>query len=408
MMFLQYLGLGAWVVPLTRYLQAPPGIGGLGFAPTQTGLVYMTLALGALVAPFFLGLLADRWFAAEKVYAVSHLVMAAALVGAGWWCETHSGLAADPARAIGPLVGLMLVYAIGCQITLTLANVISFRNLQDRDGSFGYIRLVGTFGWIVGSVFVGWAMNPLSAEPLYIAAIPSVLLAGFARTLPHTPPRGYGRPVREVLGLPALKMFRDRSFVAFAIVLFVGSLMNQFYVLFAPGYLDALGVRVNLGTLGSWGPEVILTTAQWCEMACMAATPWLLHRLGLKRLMVLGVAGWVLRGGLMYWGSIPWMLAVALPMHGWSFAFFNMMGTLFMDREAPAHLRAGTQALATFLSSGPAVILGNLVAGLVVEAHRSDGITDWSSVWLVPFLGASGALVLFATLFREPPERGIG
>jgi len=402
MMFLQFFGLGAWVVPLTRYLQAGPSLGGLGFTPTQTGLVYMTLAVGALIAPFILGLLADRWFAAEKVFRACHLLMVVAIAGAGWWCETHSGLAADPARTVGPLVGFMLVYAMGCQITLTLANVMSFRNLVNRDGTFGYVRLVGTFGWIVGGVFVGWAMNPLSAAPLYVAAITSMLLAGYSCVLPHTPPRGYGRPIREVLGLPAIMMFRNRSFLIFAVVMVIGSFLNQFYVLFVPAYLDALGARVNLGLLGGWGPEVILTLAQWCEIGCMAATPWLVHRLGLKRLMMLGVAGWVVRGGLLYLGNMSWIVAVALPMHGWSYAFFNMLGTLFVDREAPAHLRAGAQALATFLSSGPAVILGNLVAGSVVEANRIDGVTNWSPVWLVPFAGAGVALLLFATLFRDP------
>jgi hypothetical protein len=213
--------------------------------------------------------------------------------------------------------------------------------------------------------------------------------------------------VREVLGLPAIKMFRDRAFVAFAAVMFVGSMMNQFYVLFAPGYLDALGVRVNLGALGSWGPEVILTLGQWCEMACMAATPWLLRRLGLKWLMVLGAGGWVLRGGLLYLGSVPWIVAVALPMHGWSYAFFSMLGALFVDREAPAHLRAGTQALVTFLTSGPAVIVGNALAGMVVEANRASGVTDWPAVWTVPLVGALVALAAFVTLFREPsPPRG--
>lgn len=406
MMFMQFFGLGAWVVPLTRYLQMTPAAGGMGFAPTQVGIVYMTLAVGALVAPFVLGLLADRWFAAERVISVSHLGMAAALGAAGWWCTIHSGVTANPDTAFGPLTGFMLLYAMGCQVTLTLVNVISFRNLRDSYGTFGYVRLVGTFGWIVGSVFVGWVMNPLSAEPLYVAAATSVLMAGFARTLPHTPPKGYGRPVREVLGLPALKMFGDRAFVAFAAVTFLGSMMNQFYVLFAPGYLDALGVHVDLGPLGHWGPEVILTLAQWCEIGCMAATPWMLRWLGLKWVMVLGAAGWVLRSGLLYLGNVPWIVAVALPMHGWSFAFFSMLGALFVDREAPAHLRAGTQALLTFLSSGPAVIIGNLLAGRVVEAHRTAEITDWAAVWFVPLIGAVVALLIFVTLFREPSSEG--
>src|SRR5207249_2131624 len=190
----------------------------LAFTPTEVGFVYMTLAVGGMVAPFVVGLLADRWFAAEKVVAWSHAVMAAVLAAAGVWCHAHSGPAADPAAAVGPLVALMLLYAVGCQITLTLTNVIGFRNLAG-DGTFSYVRLVGTFGWVVGGVVVGWALNPVSAQPLALAAVASAVMALFSLTLPHTPPKGYGRPVREVLGLPAVKMLRDRAVVVFAVVL---------------------------------------------------------------------------------------------------------------------------------------------------------------------------------------------
>ncbi len=404
MMFLQYFGLGAWIVPLTRYLPAAPEHGGLALTPTEVGLVYMTLAVGGLVAPFVVGLLADRWFAAEKVIAGSHVVMAGMLAAAGWWCHIHSGSAADPSAAIGPLAGLMLVYSIGCQITLTLTNVISFRNLHDSEGSFGYVRLVGTFGWVVGGMVVGWVLNPMSAEPLFLASVGSVVLAGFALTLPHTPPKGYGRPVREVLGLPAVKMLRDPAIIVFALVLFLGNMLNQFYVLFTAPYLQDLGVHVDLGPLGSWGPVVIMTLAQWCEIACMAASPFLVRRLGLKRLMVIGVLGWVLRNGLLYWGNVPLLVAVGLPMHGWSYAFFSMLGAMFVDREAPEHLRAGTQALVTFLSSGPAVILGNYLASRVVQMNRVGEVTNWDAVWIIPFVGYLVGFVFFVALFREPPS----
>ena len=405
MMFLQYIGLGGWIVPLTRYLPAAPAQGGLAFSPTEVGYVYMTLAVGGLVAPFVVGLLADRWFAAEKVIGWSHLAMALLIGLAGWWCDRHNGEAADPAAAVGPLVVIMLLYSIGCQISLTLTNVISFRNLPDADSSFGYVRLVGTFGWVVGGVIVGWGLTPLSSQPLYFASGASLVMVVFSLWLPHTPPKGYGRPVSEVLGLPALQMMRDRSIVVFAAILFLGNLLNQFYILFAARYLAKHGVRVNLGSFGQWGPEVIMTLAQWCEMACMAMTPLLVKHLGLKRLMVLGLTGWVVRNALFYSDNVSWVVAVAIPMHGWSYAFFGMLGALFLDREAPAHLRAGTQSLVTFFASGPAVMAGYYFAARVVEAHSQDGETDWPAVWLIPFVGYIVALVVFAALFREPPER---
>jgi nucleoside transporter len=405
MMFLQYFGLGAWVVPLTRYLQTLPVNGGLGFSPPQVALIYTTFAAGAFIAPLVVGLLADRWFASEKVIAGTHVVMAALMGAAAWWCDAHDGKDSAPRDAVGPLFTLLLGYAIGCQITLTLTNVISFRNLDDRKGVFWYVRLVGTFGWIVAGVVVGWVLRPVSAQPLYLSAAASAFLAVFALWLPHTPPKGYGRPIREVLGLPAVRLFRDRSFVVFAFVGFLGSMMNQFYTLFTSRYLYDLGVHADLGPLGRWSPELIMTLAQWCEMSCMAATPFLLGRLGLKRLMVIGAAGWLLRNAVLYAGGVPWVVAVALPMHGWSYAFFTLLGAHFVDREAPPHLRAGAQALVTFLSSGPAILTGNYLAGQVVAAHRVGAVTDWPAVWVVPLVGYVVGLVVFAALFKEPPAK---
>lgn len=409
MMFLQYFGLSAMIVPLTRYLQTPAPAGGLGFAPTHVGYIYMTFAVGAIIAPMVVGLLADRWFAGEKVMATTHALMAALMGAAGWWCDTYDGTNADPADAVAPLFGLMLGYAIGTQITLTLTNVISFRNLADGgDGVFWYVRLTGTFGWIVAGFVVGWGMNPISPQPLYVAAVTSAVLAAFAFALPHTPPKGHNRPIREVIGLPAIKMFRDRSFVVFACVLLLCNMMNQFYGLFVSPYLHDLGVKVDLGNWGTVEPEVIMTLAQWCEIGCMAATPFLLRRLGLKRLMVLGVAGLVLRNALLYIANVPFVVAIALPMHGWGYAFYGMLGAYFVDREAPAHLRAGAQSLVTFLGSGPAVLVGNFLASNTVRMNRTGAVTDWHAVWIVPLVGYVVAFVVFVTLFKEPPsEQGV-
>lgn len=405
MMFLQYFGLSAMIVPLTRYLQTPVSEGGLAFSPTQVGYIYMTFAIGAVVSPLIVGLLADRWFAMEKVIAVTHTLMAVLLGAAGRWCETSDGI--DQADRVGPLFVLVLGYALGTQITLTLTTVISFRNLPAAggDGTFWYVRLVGTFGWIVAGVVVGWALNPISPQPLYLAAITSAVLAAFALALPHTPPKGYGRPIKEVIGLPAIKMFRDRSFVVFAGVLFVCNMMNQFYSLFVSPYLNDLGVKLDLGRAGRLAPEVIMTLAQWCEIGCMAATPWLLRRLGLKQLMLLGLTGLMLRNALLYSANVPGIVAVALPMHGWGYAFYSMLGAYFVDREAPQHLRAGAQSLVTFLGSGPAVLAGNYLASQVVELNRASGVTDWFAVWIVPLVGYVTALLVFLALFREPPER---
>ncbi len=406
MMFLQYFGLSAMIVPLTRYLQTSPAEGGLGFLPRQVGYVYATFAVGAIVAPMVVGLLADRWFAAEKVIAWAHAVMAGLMGAAGWWCDHYDGNRADPADAVGPLFTLVLGYAVGMQITLTLSTVISFRNLTGSGGAFWYVRLTGTFGWIVAGFVVGWLLNPISPQPMYLAAFTSAALACFALWLPHTPPKGYGRPIAEVLGLPAVKMLRDRSFIVFAAVLFLCNMMNQFYSLFVSPYLKDLGIQVDLGNWGRLAPEVIMTLAQWCEISCMAATPWLLRRFTLKQIMLFGLAGLFLRNAMLYSASVPGVVAVGLPMHGWGYAFYAMIGAYFVDREAPQHLRAGAQSLVTFLGSGPAILAGNFLASNTVQAYRTGNHTNWHGVWFIPLVGYILAVIVFAVLFREPPTNG--
>ena len=396
MMFLQYFTLGAWVVTLAKYLGSTAESGGLAFSPIQAAGIYSTFAIGGLVAPLFTGLLADRFVAAERFLSVLHILMAGLMTAAGWWCQTHQGPNANPAIAYWPLFGIMLAYSIACMASLTLTNVIGFRNLANPKAKFGQIRLVGTFGWIVSGLILAVWFDAISAGPLYLAAGASVVLAAYSLTLPHTPPKGHGRPLAEVVGLPAIKLLRDPAFVVFAIVAFACNALNQFYAVFSNPYVTQLGVDY---------PEAVLTLGQWCEMACMAIVPFLLYRFGLKFVMTLGLIGWVVRNGLLWWGNVPLVVAVAIPMHGLSFAFFGMVGSIFVDREAPPHLRAGAQALVMIVTNGPALLLGNTIAGNLVTKHTSNGITDWSAVWLVSAIGYAAALIVFVLFFRAPPEK---
>ena len=396
MMFLQYFTLGAWIVTLVKYLGSSSELGGLSFSPTQSAGIYSAFAIGGLVAPLFTGLLADRFVAAEQFLAVLHLIMAGLMAVAGYWCQLHEGPNANPSLAYWPLFGIMLAYCIACMASLTLTNVLGFRNLLNPKAKFGQIRLVGTFGWIVAGLILSVSFNAISAGPQYFAACSSLVFATYALTLPHTPPKGHGLPFSEVFGLAAIKLFRDPAFVVFAIVAFACNAMNQFYAVFSNPYVTQLGVP---------RPEAVLTLGQWCEMGCMALAPFLLHRFGLKFVMALGLIGWVLRNGLLWWGNVPLVIAVAIPMHGLSFAFFGMVGSIFVDREAPPHLRAGAQALVMIVTNGPALLLGNTIAGKMVAANTIDAVTDWTSFWLVSVIGYMAALAVFVVFFREPPEQ---
>jgi nucleoside transporter len=401
MMFLHYFVMGAWIVTLTTFLLAPPGVG-LNFTPGQVGWIYSTLAVGGFVGPLLVGLLADRWFAAERVMSGLSLISAALLFAAGWWCEGRARVVAGAAdaraaadAAFGPLFGIMLAYAVCLLITSTLANVLALRNLRDPNQSFGGVRMWGTMGWIAAGFAVGPLMLPPSAKPLYLAAAAVLALGLYALTLPHTPPKGRASPIAEVIGLPALTLFGTFSFCVYAACLFVVTVMQQWYGVYGPPYLYDVHVR----PAASW-----MTIAQVVEVCCLLLIPTLRDRIGLKGLMMLGLLAWVVRNAAFVWGGWWVVVLVGLPLHGASYTFFTIVGSLYIDRLAPPHLRAGAQGLIVLISLGPGMMLGNWLASKTVEHYRAGGATDWPAVWLVPLVGCAAALALFALLFRAPDE----
>jgi nucleoside transporter len=388
MMFLQYFGLGAWIVPFARYLAADPANGGLGFAPPDVGLIYATLPIAAMTAPFIIGSLADRYFAAEKLLGVLQLGIAGFSFAAARACLSGG----DPR---GPIFAAMLGYSFLYMPTQTLTTVIALRNLENPARSFGLVRLVGTFGWIVSGGVIAWLLDPVSPQPLYLTAGTALVQALLSFTLPHTPPQVSGKRLIDRLGLTALAMFRDRAFVAFAVAALAGNMMNQFYTLLALRHVAGLGVPF---------PEAVLTFGQWIEMACMAGAPSLVRRFGLKPVMIAGLAGWVVRNVVLASGSVELIVLVALPLHGSSYVFFTIVGTLFVDREAPPAMRASAQALVTFLTSGPAVLAGYAVAGATAARFGAD----WASVWAVPAVGCALGTLFFAIFFKDPTARREG
>jgi nucleoside transporter len=421
MMFLYFFSIGSWAVTLSTYLMSAPTRGGLAFSTTEVGWVYSTFAFGGMIAPVFVGLLADRLFRAERVLGVCGLLCAVCLFAAGRWCESRfpatdaayrAALAADTpagridddptlrrtaAETFRPVFALMLVYCTAMQIGLTLTTVIAFRNLPDAHRAFSRVRLVGTLGWIAAGYTLGQLLAPVSADCLDLASGSSALLGVYAFTLPATPPRSAGGSLAAVFGLPALRLFRDRSFGVFVAVAFATTAMNQFYAVFTHRLLTDHGVP---------RPELVMTLGQVVEAGCMFLIPLLDPRRWLKLLMTLGLAGWVARAGAMVSGTDWLIVGLAVPMHGWSYAFFAIVAATYLDREAPPQLRASAQGILTFVQGGLGVWVGNLVAGRVVDAHRDGPAIDWPTVWQIPLVVCTAALVVFALFFRPPPERG--
>ena len=385
LMFLQYFVWGAWSVTMGTWLGQT-----LGFSGEQIGLAAGTTALAAMISPFFVGMVADRFLATEHILSALHLLGGLIL----WYASTMS--------AFGPFYVVLLAYALCFMPTLALSNSLSFHQMTDPAREFPSIRVLGTIGWIVAGLFIGTLGLEATAVPMRIAAGGSVLLGLFCLALPHTPPKGGDRAtLSDVLGFDALKLLRERSFAVFMIGSFLICIPLQFYYAFANPFLNEIAVTNAAGKM---------TLGQMSEIGFMLVMPWCFRRLGVKYMLLVGMAAWTARYVLFAYGNngpLVWMLYSGILLHGICYDFFFVTGQIYVDRQAPPEVRAAAQGLIAFVTLGVGMFIGSWVSGRVVDAFVLGGGAGhaWDRIWMVPAAGAAAVLVLFALFFRAEDQR---
>ncbi len=425
MMFLQYFVWGAWFVTLSTYLSTTHDAAGARFFNDKfIGFAFGTAAIAAMIAPFFVGMVADRFFSTERILFVLHIAGAFIL----YWL---SGIVAPRVLYIG-----MIAYFLTYMPTLALTNSISFHHLDDPARQFPGIRVAGTIGWIVAGLLVGSLfmsgtslfhpqqvgfrlVHPFgiqktlelgdqladnlkieaTAIPMQIAAVGQMLLGLFCLILPHTPPaRRESQSARDVLGLDALALMKQWPFFVFVVGSFLICIPLQFYYTFTNQFLNEIHVA-NAAAKQSYG--------QMSEIVFMVLMPLFFARFGVKWMLLIGMAAWAIRYVLFAYGDAGpavWMLYIGILLHGICYDFFFVTGQIYVDNKAPGHVRAAAQGFIAFVTLGLGLFVGSIVSGSVVDHFAIQGTTNqhnWQAIWLVPAAMAAVVMVLFALLFHD-------
>lgn len=384
MNFLEFAVWGAWFVVLGNYLNS------MQFSRKDIGRIYATMSLGAVISPMFVGAIADRYFASEQLMGILHLVGAALL----YWMATI--------KTVRPFYWAALAYALVYAPTIALSGSVTFANVPDGGRDFPTIRVLGTIGWIAAGLALRFMLKPGQAvnnRPLLLAAGLSLALGIYSFFLPHTPPRGEG----EIPFLKAFGLLGEFSFAVFFGVSFFITLALAFYYSWTALFLES-DAKVKPENVGP-----VMTIGQWMEIIFLLLLPWFLEKLGMKWVLVIGMAAWGLRYAI-FAARAPFpILLVGLALHGICYDFFFAAGFIYVDATAPADIKASGQALFAVLTYGLGMWLGTEASGWLNQWATTDVAdpqtgaivkkTDWTKFWMIPCVGVIICLIAFVALF---------
>ena len=383
MMFLTYLIWGSWYMTIGTYLTAT-----LKFTGTQAGAVFGTTALASMISPLIVGLIADRYFATERVLSTLFFLGAVVL----WLIPQASSFTA--------VYSLLLLYGLIFFPAVPLTNSLAMRQMTDAQRQFPPIRIFAPLGWILISVTVSSLGIEAAPTPFLIAAALSVGMGFYCLLLPHTPPGGGSGPTswKTILGLDALVLLKDRAYSVFLIASVLACIPLTFYFSFTNAYLNDVGVSNAAGKM---------SLGQVSEVLVTLAMPWVFRQFSIKNVLLIGLAAWAVRYVLLAFGNAEggmWMFYAAILLHGICFAFFFFTGSIYTDATAPAALRNTAQGLLTFMTYGVGMFLGSLSSGTAVDLFTTtvNGVAqrNWTGFWLTSAAGAAAIAAMLLVVFR--------
>ncbi|MFC0517113.1 nucleoside permease [Mucilaginibacter angelicae] len=384
MMFLEFFIWGAWFVTMGTYLTVT-----LKATGTQNAGAYATQSLGAIIAPFVIGLIADKYFSAQKILGVLHLLGAASLY--------YATTIADFDKFYPNILFYMIIY----MPTLALVNSVSFKQMQNPSKEFPLIRVFGTAGWIIAGITIGllgWEKSGTLVLTFKMASVASLILGLLSFTLPDTPPvkKGQKTTFGDIIGLDSIGLLKNKSYLIFFLASVAICVPLAFYYNFTNPFLNEVGVKAAAG---------VQSMGQMSELAFMAAMPLFFVRFGVKKMLAIGMLAWVLRYIFFAYGdagSNYWMLIAGIVMHGICYDFFFVTGQIYTDNLAGERFKSAAQGFITLATYGVGMLIGSYISGPIVDHWKiSETSHNWQTIWLIPAGIAAVVLIFFLAFFKD-------
>ena len=384
LMFFQFFIWGAWFVTMGTFLSQEFNSSG-----SELSLAYETQSIGAIIAPFIIGLIADKYFAAQKVLGTIHLFGAFLLYNAG---------ISENFSFFYPYI---LIYMLLYMPTLALANSVAFRQMKDPSKEFAPIRIFGSIGWIIAGLLIGYfsweSLNTLK-NTFYMSSFISLILGVYSFTLPNTPPiieKNKNKTISEIIGLDALKLLNDKAYLVFFIASILICIPLAFYYQHANQFLNEIGMEAAAAKM---------TLGQISEVLFLSLLPFFIKRFGFKSTLIVGILAWGLRYLLFSLGADginSWMLILGIILHGICYDFFFVSGQIYTNLKCKPEYKSSAQGLITLATYGLGMLIGFRIAGYLTDLYVITDGHDWGKIWIQPSIFSFVILILFIFTFRN-------